>query len=148
MISESEWLTRKKRVDGRLTALGWKIARFSESIVLTFLDRVAVEELPTASGPADYGLFVGGKLLGIVEAKKVAVNPQNVLEQAKRYAAGAFNGVGNWDGLRMPFLYATNGEIIWHLHVRPEKRLSRQLKGFHSTPLKAGARVRVPYVLL
>ena len=25
MISESEWLTRKKRIDSRLTALGWKI---------------------------------------------------------------------------------------------------------------------------
>ncbi len=132
MISEREWLTRKRRIDKRLTTLGWKIVRFSESIVLTLLDKVAVEELPTASGPADYGLFVAGKLLGIVEAKKVTVNPQNVLEQAKRYAAGAFNGVGNWGGLRVPFLYATNGEIIWHLDVRPEKRVSRQLKGFHS----------------
>jgi len=80
MISEREWLTRKKRIDGRLTRLGWKIVRFSESIVLASLDKVAVEELPTASGPADYGLFVAGKLLGIVEAKKVTVNPQNVLE--------------------------------------------------------------------
>ena len=112
--------------------------RFSESIVLASLDKVAVEELPTASGPADYGLFVAGKLLGIVEAKKVTVNPQNVLEQAKRYAAGAFNGIGNWDGLRVPFLYATNGEIIWHLDVRPEKRVSRVLKGFHSAEALQG----------
>jgi type I restriction enzyme R subunit len=52
----------------------------------------AVEELPTQSGPADYGLFVDGQLLGILEAKKVAVSPQNVLEQAKRYAKGAVQG--------------------------------------------------------
>src|ERR1700730_6054422 len=132
MISESEWLTRKKRIDGRLTALGWRIVRHSEGISLSSLDNVAVEELPTASGPADYALFVSGKLLGIIEAKKVTVNPQNVLEQAKRYAEGAFNGVGNWGGLRVPFLFASNGEIIWHLAVRPAKRVSRQLKGFHS----------------
>ena len=132
MISESEWLTRKKRIDGRLTALGWRIVRHSEGISLGSLDNVAVEELPTASGPADYALFVSGKLLGIIEAKKVTVNPQNVLEQAKRYAEGAFNGVGNWGGLRVPFLFASNGEIIWHLDVRPAKRVSRQLKGFHS----------------
>jgi type I restriction enzyme, R subunit len=132
MISESEWLTRKKRIDGRLTALGWRIVRHSEGIGLGSLDKVAVEELPTASGPADYALFVSGKLLGIIEAKKVTVNPQNVLEQAKRYAEGAFNGVGNWGGLRVPFLFASNGEIIWHLDVRPAKRVSRQLKGFHS----------------
>jgi type I site-specific restriction endonuclease len=110
MISESEWLTRKKRIDGRLTVLGWRIVRHSEGISLGSLDKVAVEELPTASGPADYALFVSGKLLGIIEAKKVTVNPQNVLEQAKRYAEGAFNGVGNWGGLRVPFLYASNGE--------------------------------------
>jgi type I restriction enzyme, R subunit len=29
-------------------------------------------------------------------------------------------------------LYASSGEIIWHLDVRPAKRVSRQLKGFHS----------------
>ena len=57
MISESEWLTRKKRIDARLTALGWKIIRHSEGIYLSSLDNVAVEELPTASGPADYALF-------------------------------------------------------------------------------------------
>ena len=57
---------------------------------LKALDRTAVEELPTGNGPADYALFVDGKLLGIIEAKKVAVNPENVLEQAKRYAPGCF----------------------------------------------------------
>jgi type I restriction enzyme, R subunit len=60
------------------------------------------------------------------------LHPANVLEQAKRYAAGAYNGVGNSEGLRVPFLYASSGEIIWHLDVRPAKRVSRQLKGFHS----------------
>jgi type I restriction enzyme, R subunit len=119
-------------MDARLTALGWRIVRHSQGISLGSLDKVAVEELPTASGPADYALFVSGKLLGIIEAKKVTVNPQNVLEQAKRYSEGAFNGVGNWGGLRVPFLYASNGEINWHLDVRPAKRVSRQLKGFHS----------------
>jgi hypothetical protein len=73
----------------------------------------AVEEFPTAKGPADYALFVNGRLLGIVEAKKVGVGPQNVLEQAKRYSMGAFTGQGNWNGYRVPFLYATNGETIW-----------------------------------
>ena len=38
--------------------------------------RHAVEEYPTANGPADYALFVEGRLLGILEAKKVTVNPQ------------------------------------------------------------------------
>src|SRR5439155_10565281 len=126
-MSEAEWQTRKQRIDTRLHAFqpGWQIIRYREGLDCSSLDGVAVEELPTANGPADYGLFVRGKLLAIIEAKKVAVNPQNVLEQAKRYSEGAFQGAGNWNGLKVPFLYASNGEIIWHLDVRPEKHISR-----------------------
>jgi type I restriction enzyme R subunit len=94
MSHESEWQTRKQRIDARLKKLGWNIVPFSDALNLPALDKTAVEELPTANGPADYALFVGGKLLGIIEAKKVTVNPQNVLEQAKRYAAGVFAAVG------------------------------------------------------
>jgi type I restriction enzyme, R subunit len=77
---------------------------------------------------------VNGVLLGILEAKKITVNPQNVLEQAKRYAKGAKIGPGHWNGYRVPFLYATNGEIIWHLDVRAEKPVSRTLSNFHTAP--------------
>jgi type I restriction enzyme R subunit len=134
MLNESEWLTRKKRIDTRLCALTppWKIIRYHDGLNLSSLHCVAVEEFPTANGPADYALFVNGVLLGIIEAKKVAVNPQNVLEQAKRYSAGAAQGPGNWDGFRVPFLYATNGEIIWYLDARQEKRVSRPISNFHT----------------
>lgn len=130
---ESEWKTRKQRIDTRLRATNpaWKIAPYKAGIDTSELDCVAVEEYPTQNGPADYALFVGGQLLGIIEAKKVTVNPQNVLEQAKRYALGATDGPGNWDGYRVPFLYATNGELVWHLDARRHKRVSRQISEFH-----------------
>lgn len=133
-MSESEWQTRKQRIDVLLKGLPqpWEIRRYTEGLDISSLTHHAVEEFPTANGPADYALFVNGKLLGIIEAKKVTVNPQNVLEQAKRYAAGATEGPGNWNGLRVPFLYATNGEIIWHLDARTEKPTSRQLANFHT----------------
>jgi hypothetical protein len=79
-----------------------RIARYREGLDLAALNCHAVEELPTANGPADYGLFVGGKLLGIIEAKTVTVNPQNVLEQAKPYAEGTLlQGPGNWSGFKV-----------------------------------------------
>lgn len=133
-MSEAEWLTRKKRIDNRLRAMSppWKIIRYHESLDLSALHCVAVEEYPTENGPADYALFVDGILLGIIEAKKLAVNPQNVLEQAKRYARGAANGPGNWNGYRVPFLYATNGEIIWNLDVRAARPASHPLANFHT----------------
>ena len=70
---------------------------WAESLDTTKLTRHAVEEYPTANGPADYALFVDGKLLGIIEAKKVSVWPQNVLEQAKRYSNGAMSGARDWE---------------------------------------------------
>jgi len=32
----------------------------------------------------------------------------------------------------VPFLYATNGEVIWHLDIRNEKNISRQISSFHT----------------
>lgn len=134
MNEELEWRTRKERVDKKLKALdpSWKIIKHHAGLDTTSLHCCAVEEYPTANGPADYALFAKGQLLGIIEAKKVAVSPQNVLEQAKRYSRGAFDGPGNWHGYRVPFLYATNGEVIWHIDVRNERNISRQIANFHT----------------
>lgn len=133
-MTEAEWLTRKIRIDTKLKANkpAWEIVPFVEGLDVSQLTNHAVTEFPTANGPADYALFVGGQLLGIVEAKKVSVNPQNVLEQAKRYAAGAENGPGNWNGYKVPFLYSTNGELIWFIDVRKDKPSARQISNFHS----------------
>jgi type I restriction enzyme R subunit len=138
-MGEAEWQTRKKRIDTRLCALSspWQIIPWHEELDTSTLACHAVTEYPTNNGPADYALFVNGVLMGILEAKKVAVNPQNVLEQAKRYSSGATNGPGNWNGYRVPFLYATNGEIVWYLDMRGEKPASRQIANFHTGPAMA-----------
>ena len=134
MPEELEWKTRKERVDRNLKALHppWEIVKHQPNLIVTSLDRHAVEEYPTESGPADYALFVEGKFLGIIEAKKVTVGPPNVLEQAKRYARGAVDGSGNWNGYRVPFLYSTNGEVIHFVDVRSEKIISRRISRFHT----------------
>ena len=89
-MTESEKITRKKRIDTRLTSslLNWTIIPWTEGMDTSALDAHAVEEYPTETGPADYALFAGGKLLGIIEAKKLSVGAENVLEQAKRYSKG------------------------------------------------------------
>ena len=83
--AKSEFVTRKEIVDRRLRDAGWKIVRFDEAKALAAFERCAIEEYPTENGPADYALCVGGKILGIVEAKKITLGPQNVLTQAERY---------------------------------------------------------------
>lgn len=133
-MNESEWLTRKKRIDSKLTSLNppWKIVPYKDGIDISVLSQHAVEEFPTESGPADYALVVAGRLVGFIEAKKVSVGPQNVLEQAKRYARSTFDGIGNWDGFRVPFIYSSNGEIIWHADVRTGIYTARKISQFHT----------------
>ena len=85
---ESEKETRWKRVDPLLKAAGWTLVNFKEGLDFTKLTHHAIREFPTSNGPADYALVVDGQILGIVEAKKVTLGPQNVLTQAERYSKG------------------------------------------------------------
>ena len=132
MNHESEKVTRKNRIDLLLKAAGWRIVKFSDNMDPRLLQNYAIEELPTGSGPADYALAVNGRILGVIEAKKLEVGAENVLEQAKRYSRGADNTIGDWNGYKVPFLYSSNGELIYHLDARDSNNISRQIYGFHS----------------
>lgn len=115
---ESERQTRQRRIDPKLEACGWRIAPFNQAKPLSWYHETGIEEYPTSNGPADYGLCVDGRLLGIVEAKKLTLGPQNVLTQVEMYSRGAGDDPLNFDGFRVPFLYSTNGKIIWFRDAR------------------------------
>jgi len=132
MDHESEKTTRRLRIDNLLKNAGWHICRFTDSMNISLLDDYALTEFPTNNGPADYALVVEGKLLGFIEAKKLEVGAENVLEQAKRYSRGAAETIGEWNGYRVPFLYSSNGELIYHLDARNPMNLSRQIFSFHT----------------
>ena len=131
-LFESEKVTRKKRIDPKLKNLGWLVTPYYLGMDTSLLRCHAVEEYPTENGPADYALFVDGRLIGILEAKKVTVATINTLEQAKRYAKGLVHSIGTWNGYAVPFLYSSNGELISFLDVRNANNLSRSLADFHS----------------
>jgi type I restriction enzyme R subunit len=132
MSHESEAATRKLRIDRQLKSAGWIIIHSSRVQDLRYLSSHAVEEYQTDNGPVDYALVVNGLLLGVIEAKKLAVGAQNVLEQAKRYSKGAPITIGKWNQYHIPFLYSSNGELIYFLDARETKNLSRQIYGFHT----------------
>lgn len=129
---ESEKITRKKRIDQQLKSAGWLIVPLTEGTDVSSYSNHAIEEYQTSNGPADYALVVNGKLLGVVEAKKLEVGAQNVLEQAKRYSKGADNIIGEWNLYHIPFLYSSNGELIYYLDARESKNISRQIFSFHT----------------
>lgn len=131
-ISPSEWNTRRSRIDPRLDARGWAVAPQDAGSADVPPGTVALTEYPTAHGPADYALCHGGRVVGIVEAKRLAVSPSGVLIQAQRYAEGVPDSPFDFRGLRVPFLYSTNGEIIRFHDVRDPLNLSREVKHFHT----------------
>jgi type I site-specific restriction endonuclease len=81
MTPESEWQTRKQRIDPKLESQGWTIAPFDPARPLPWYQNCAIEEYPTENGPADYALCVDGRLLGIVEASQAV---EQALSQQKR----------------------------------------------------------------
>lgn len=127
--NELERKTRKKRIDPKLDASGWKLPTKGTKLIHK---PHRTEEEETANGPADYALWLDNHVVGIIEAKKVTLGPQNVLTQAARYARGLQGGSYNFDGHRCPFLYSTNGEVIWFHDVRHELERSRQVARFHT----------------
>jgi type I restriction enzyme, R subunit len=127
--NNSEWLTRKRLIDPKLKSAGWDIVPFPS---VHSHKNCAVAEYETANGPADYALCVDGRILGIVEAKKLTLGPQSVLTQAERYCKGVADSQFNFRGYRVPFLYSTNGEVIWHHDIRHELNRSHIIAQFHT----------------
>ena len=126
----SEAKTRQAFIDNALKDAGWgPIVPFRSGIDY---DHCSVEEYPTETGPADYVLFCKGRAMACVEGKKVRIGPQNVLQQAKRYARGFREGSCSFGHYHLPFAYSTNGKIIWFQDLRNPLSLSREVRAFHT----------------
>ncbi len=76
----------RRQIDTQLSAAGWAVQDIA-TLNLSASKGVAVREMQSQGGPADYILFVDGKALGIVEAKKEGTTLSAVAEQSARYSA-------------------------------------------------------------
>ena len=79
MSGESEREKRIRRIDPKLKAAGWTPQVFRSVDESKLVKAGAIREYPTANGPADYALCDAREVRGVVEAKKLAVGPQEVL---------------------------------------------------------------------
>jgi hypothetical protein len=73
-------------IDRQLLTCGWLI-QFRDEMNLGAGSGIAVREFQTASGPVDYGPFVGGRLCEVIEAKSEGTTLSRFSEQAARYIA-------------------------------------------------------------
>lgn len=132
MSPESERQTRKSRIDPRLVGAGWRVTPFQSGAPFSNYERAAVEEFPTENGPADYALCHNARVQGVVEAKRLTTGPYGVLGEAERYSKGIRQVPFYQDTFGVPFLYSTNGELIWFHDVRHALNRSRAVSAFHT----------------
>ncbi len=81
----------RQLIDARLAQSGWVVQDLKKVNPMASLG-VAVREYPTSTGPVDYALFVDGKPVGVIEAKKdeLGENITVVEGQSGRYANSTF----------------------------------------------------------
>ena len=137
-------------IDRQLRDRGWEAdtqnIRFSKGSRPAKGRSMAIAEWPTASGPADYALFIGTTCLGVVEAKRKRKNVSAAIDQSERYARGirvedaALPGDGPWGDFKVPFVFATNGRPylkqlesesgIWFRDTRRDTNRRRAMNGW------------------
>ena len=71
-------------IDARLVACGWVVQDHRRAAVAAARG-VAVREVPTDAGRADYVLFVDRQAVGVIEAKPVGTTLTGVESQTLRY---------------------------------------------------------------
>lgn len=120
----------RKIIDGKLEQSGWVIQDLAMVNPMASLG-VAVREYPTSTGPVDYALFVEGKPVGVVEAKKddAGENITVVEGQSGRYANSKFKYV-NVD-YHIRFAYEATGELTRFTDYDDLKYRSRKVFSFH-----------------
>lgn len=142
----------RKLIDEQLREVGWT----ADSEVLTYAKggrpekgkNLAIAEWPTASGPADYLLFVGLMPVAAVEAKRKNIDVSGALQQAKRYsrtfksAEGLVSPGGPWREFHIPFVFSSNGRPYlrqlatrsgtWFCDLRNPENLGHALDGWYT----------------
>lgn len=158
--SESMELTEAETriiIDEQLRKYGWEAdtnnLRYSKGTRPQKGRNLAIAEWATDSsvsrnGYADYALFIGLQLVGIIEAKKAMTDIPSVIDyQCKDYASMIKDEhseytLGKWGKYRVPFVFATNGRKylkqietksgIWFLDLRSGVNSPKPLQGWIS----------------
>lgn len=151
-IDWSELETRLELIDEQLRQAGWecdteKLNYKSNKTVPQKGKNMAIAEWPCGSKYADYALFIGLELYGLVEAKKYGTDISTDLHQSKVYAdkifpRDIFKFLGEWDSYKAPFLFSTNGRKyleqiktksgIWFQDIRINTNRAYALRGWFS----------------
>jgi type I restriction enzyme R subunit len=116
-------------IDDQLASCGW-VVQDTARINLHAAPGVAVREYRTDVGPADYVLFVDGKPVGVIEAKREeeAESLSVHEDQADGYAGARLKYL---DNEKLPFVYVSTGGLTRFTDFRDPKPRAREVFSFH-----------------
>jgi type I restriction enzyme R subunit len=119
----------RQRIDALLQQAGWAVQDRS-SVNLAAAEGVAVRELPSGGGEADYGLFLGRELVGVVEAKKLGSTLGGVEAQTLAYASETLPGLVV-PIQPLPFRYESTGAETYFTNGLEPDAAARRVFNFH-----------------
>ncbi|WP_111308675.1 type I restriction endonuclease subunit R [Confluentibacter sediminis] len=116
-------------IDSMLVEAGW-IIQSKKEIYLNANLGIAIKEYQTEVGPVDYALFVEGKPVGVIEAKREEEGHRltTVEEQSGDYAKAKLKYLDN-DPL--PYVYESTGTLTRFTNYRDTKPRGRCVFSFH-----------------
>lgn len=108
------------KIDQMLEDAGWKVVD-REAYSPTITAAAIREALLLYSNEADYLLFINGKAVGVVEAKREEIDPGSdcVCEQAIKYTRYAPSSYQSYER-PLPFIYQSNGNTTLFRDCREE----------------------------
>ena len=118
-------------IDAQFVACGWAVQDYHHAAVQA-AQGVAVREVPTTAGRADYVLFVDGQAVGVVEAKKAGTTLTGVEWQTRRYLTSFPHELPAFlvDGA-LPFGYESTGVDTRFTCALDPDAVSRRVFRFH-----------------
>jgi type I restriction enzyme R subunit len=121
----------RQRIDAMLEAAGWVVQDY-KAVNLYAGTGVAVRELVTSAGPADYVLFVNRQAVGVIEAKKKGTTLSGVEWQTVKYQSNVPDELPAYllDG-RLPYGYESTGDETWFTCRMDPEPTARRVFWFH-----------------
>lgn len=122
----------RRAIDAQLTAAGWAVQDYGDANPSAKVG-VAVREFRLATGYADYILYVDGKIVGVIEAKREGTALIGVEHQTAKYAVGLRkeDRLAAWRRDEpLPFLYESTGAETRFTNLLDPKPRSREVFTF------------------
>jgi type I restriction enzyme R subunit len=119
----------RAEIDRQLAACGW-LAQDHKAMNLAAGPGIAVREFPLETGPVDYLLYAGSKVIGVIEAKPEGHALKGVEIQSRKYVVGVPAHLPAWRR-PPPFAYESTGAVTQFTNgLEPDAR-SREVFTFH-----------------